>query len=129
MKSLKILIIDDIPEQAEILRNILAEGDHDIEICTTGKEGLQRITDKTFDVVFTDLSMPEVDGIQIIKYIKEHAPQTEVIPVTAFGEWDIYTETLKLGVKEFLSKPYNIPDIKSLVEKIIASNKFSDLVE
>jgi DNA-binding NtrC family response regulator len=123
MKSLKILIIDDIPEQAEILRNILSEGDHEIEICTKGKDGLQRITDKKFDAVFTDLSMPEVDGIQIIKYLREHAPETKIIPVTAFGDWDVYAQTLGLGVEEFVSKPYNIPEVKSLIEKIASSKE------
>jgi DNA-binding NtrC family response regulator len=125
MKSLKILIIDDIPEQAEVLRNILAEDGHEIKICTKSKDALQLITDKKFDVVFTDLSMPEVNGMQIIKHIKEHTPQTKAIPITAFGDWDVYAQTLSLGIQEFLSKPYNIPEIKSLIQKIASSKESS----
>jgi YesN/AraC family two-component response regulator len=123
MKPLTILIIDDIPEQAEVLRNIIAQGNHMIEICTKGTEGLQRVKDKKFDVVFTDLSMPEVDGMQIIKYLKEHAPETKIVPVTAFGDWDVYAQTLGLGVEEFVSKPYNIPEVKSLIDKIASSKE------
>lgn len=124
MKPFKILVIDDDPEQAEILDTILQAEGREIKVCTSGKEALQIIQQSSYDLIFTDISMPDVDGIQILKFAKQNSPKTEVVPITAFGDWGIYAEALRLGAKEFINKPYDIPEIQGVVERI-ASGRVS----
>lgn len=118
MSSIKILIIDDDPDQAEILKTIISGGERDIEVCTSGPDALELLKKNLYQLILTDLSMPEVDGLAILKYVKEHHPQTEVIAVTAFGDWGVYAEALRLGAKEFISKPFNLPEIREIVARL-----------
>lgn len=121
MKTVKILVVDDDPEQAEILSEILASEERDITVSTKSKEAIEMIRKNHYDIIFTDISMPEIDGLQLIKQAKETSPNTKFVPITAFGDWGVYSETLQLGVQEFLNKPYNIPEIQNLVKKLSAS--------
>jgi DNA-binding NtrC family response regulator len=78
-------------------------------------------------VIFTNISRPGVNRIEIIKWVKELSPQTEIIAMTAFGGWNIYSETLKQRMQEFLSKPFNIPEIQNLINRIANSKKLHEL--
>ena len=118
MKELKILVIDDDPEQVEILKTILTSEGRKITTCTKSRDALEMIQSEKFDLVLTDVSMPEVDGVQILKFTKQHSPETEVVPITAFGDWGVYAEALRLGAKDFINKPYSIPEIQGLVARI-----------
>ncbi|MBI1871543.1 MAG: response regulator [Chlamydiae bacterium] len=122
----KILVVDDDHDQAEILHSILEADDRDITICTKAREALHLIEINPYDIIFTDISMPEVDGIQIIQYTKKHSPNTELIPITAFGDWGIYSQTLKLGAKEFVNKPYNIQEIHGLMKKFNENRRIKE---
>lgn len=115
---LKILLIDDDPEQIEILKTIVSKEGREVTACIKSKEALQLISKNKYDLVFTDVSMPEVDGVQVMKYIKEHSPETTFVPITAFGDWGIYAHALRLGAKEFINKPFNIPEIQGVINKL-----------
>lgn len=125
MKFLKILIIDDDPEQAEILKSILKAEGREVQTSTNPKEALHLIHEHSFDIVFTDVSMPEVDGIQVLKYAQKHSPNARIILITAFGDWGIYAEAIKGGAAEFINKPFNIPEIQNAVERLASSLEIS----
>ncbi len=118
MKPLKILVIDDNAEQAEILHTILKAEGRDVKVSTESEEALKLIHQNNFDIVFTDVSMPKVDGLEVLKYTKKHSPKTYVILITAFGDWGVYAESIKEGAAEFINKPYNIPEIQNAVERV-----------
>jgi DNA-binding NtrC family response regulator len=115
---IKILLIDDDPEQIEILKTIVSKEGRDVTTCVKSKEALQLISKNKYDLVFTDISMPEVDGVQVMKYVKDHSPETTFVPITAFGDWGIYAQALRLGAKEFINKPFNIPEIQGVINKL-----------
>lgn len=121
MHPLKILVIDDHPEHAEILKTMITAKGREIQTCTKGREAVELIHKEKFDLVFTDIVMPDIDGVQIMKEIKKESPETEVVPVTAFGDWGIYAETLKLGAKEFVNKPFNVSEVQGIVTRFVSS--------
>lgn len=125
MNAFRILIIDDDPDQADILKTALGAYGREVKTCIGGKAALELLNRECFDLIFTDISMPEVDGIQIIKYVKEHCGDTEIVPITAFGDWGLYAQALRMGVKDFINKPFNIPEIQGIIEKASASEKQS----
>src|SRR5574341_2218232 len=121
MNPLKILVIDDHPEHAEILKTMITGPSCEIQTCTQGKEACDLIHKEKFDLVFTDIYMPDINGVQIMKEIKKTSPETEVVPMTAFGDWGIYTETLKLGAREFINKPFNASEVRDIVNRVTLS--------
>jgi DNA-binding NtrC family response regulator len=121
MIPLKILVIDDDPDQVEIIKTIVSAEGRQIETCTEGKVAFDLIHKQKFDLVFTDILLPDINGVQIMKEIKKTSPETEVVPVTAFGDWGIYAETLKLGAKEFINKPFRISEIQGVVARVASS--------
>jgi two-component system NtrC family sensor kinase len=101
----KLLIIDD----EEGIRKLLAlslESDG-YEVCTAanGEEGIETFRRETPAIVLTDIKMPGIDGIEVLKQIKELSPDTEVIMITGHGDMDLAIESLKLEASDFLNKP------------------------
>jgi two-component system response regulator PilR (NtrC family) len=123
MYPLRILVIDDHPEHAEILKTMITAQGREIQTCTRGQEAVDLIHKEKFDLVFTDMIMPDIHGVQIMEEIKKSAPETEVVPVTAFGDWGLYAETLKLGAKEFINKPFNVSEVQGIVKRVASSKK------
>ena len=116
----RILIIEDEEEIAELLAEILKEGGHSAEFATDPRDGLDRFRKETFDVVFTDLSMPEMPGWLVAEEIRHLNPSVPVIMLTGWGA-QLDPERLNAGhVDSVLSKPINRADILNSVEKAFA---------
>ena len=116
----RILIIEDEEEIAELLAEILKEGGHSAEFATDPRDGLDRFRKETFDVVFTDLSMPEMPGWLVAEEIRRLNPSVPVIMLTGWGA-QLDPERLNAGhVDCVLSKPINRADILNSVEKAFA---------
>ncbi len=116
----RILIIEDEEEIAELLAEILKEGGHSAEFATDPRNGLDRFRKETFDVVFTDLSMPEMPGWLVAEEIRRLNPSVPVIMLTGWGA-QLDPEQVKASpVDCVLSKPINRADILNSVEKAFA---------
>ena len=117
--NLKLLIVDDEPELLYTMAEILRLKFKSVDIADSGKSALAKIEKQTFDVILTDLGMPEMSGWELAQQIKNIQPNSRVILVTGWG--DQAKEELKHHpyVDEILSKPY---ELQNLIEKI---NKFS----
>ena len=73
----------------------------------SGEEGLQLFSEETPALVITDMKMPGMDGLQVLKAVKERSPETLVMIITAFGTVDIAVEAMKLGAYDYITKPFN----------------------
>lgn len=105
----KILIIDDDLNMRETLREILTADDHDIMIASDGKEGISLHNMKTFDLIITDIIMPDMDGIEVIIELKKNHPETKIIAISGGGYYfaDDYLETARaLGADMVIEKPF-----------------------
>lgn len=104
-KTAHVLIIDDEPDAGRILSKLLTEKGYTAKVCTTGTEGLKLIKREPFDLVLLDVILPQMDGIQTLRQIKELRPNTAVIMMTGHESVKTAVEAMKLGAYDYLSKP------------------------
>jgi len=120
-----ILIVDDEPLIRELLSEVLEKDGYQVVSVSNGHQALRKIRQNYFDVVITDVRMPEMDGITLLKKIKELSPATSVIVITAYGSIDDAVKAMKMGASDYLTKPI-IPDqIKITIQKI---SRYQDLL-
>src|SRR5512143_3312808 len=106
MQMTKILLIDDEPDLLRVLARSLTTDGHEVATATDGKEGLAAFDGQPVPIVITDIKMPGMDGIEVLKRIKERAPDTEVIIITGHGDIDRAIEALHFGASDFITKPF-----------------------
>ncbi len=106
----KLLIIDDERGIRNTLREILADEGHEVEIAENGKQGLEMAQAKAFDLIFSDIKMPEMDGIEVLKALKEgeEAIDTPIVMISGHGDVETAVQALKLGAYDFLLKPLDL---------------------
>ncbi|HJV64663.1 MAG TPA: sigma-54 dependent transcriptional regulator [Geomonas sp.] len=113
----RILIIDDDSSLRRVLEYNLQQEGYSVFTAADGETGLQLFAEKEPAVVITDLKMPGITGFQVLSSIKEQAPATVVIVLTAFGAIDTAVEAMKLGAFDYLTKPFNRDELKLTVRK------------
>ena len=116
---MRILVADDEKIKRVTLAHDLAAQGHEVVTASDGEDALQQLSSGRFDVVVTDLKMPKVDGIELLKRIKQdRIADVEVIIMTAYGSIPLAVEAGKLGAFDFLTKPFNNEDIFPLLTRI-----------
>jgi YesN/AraC family two-component response regulator len=116
---IKILVIDDEPGIAELLSDELGLQGYTVVTAPDGEKGLELIRKQKFQLVITDIKMPNLDGIQVLYEIKRIDPSIEVIIITGYGTITTAVDAMKHGAYDFIQKPLNINEITLLVEKAI----------
>jgi DNA-binding NtrC family response regulator len=121
---MKILVVDDEKIKRITLADDLAAQGHDVAMASDGEEAFEKLTQGRFDVLVTDLKMPKLDGLELLKRIK-HGPlaDMEVIMMTAYGSIPVAVEAVKLGAFDFLTKPFRNEDIFPLLARIEREKK------
>ena len=121
---MKILVADDEKMKRITLAQDLAAQGHEVVTAGDGAEALEKLAAGGFDVVVTDLKMPNVDGIELLKRIKQDGlTQAEVIIMTAYGSIPLAVEAGKLGAFDFLTKPFRNEDIFPLLARIESARR------
>jgi two-component system, NtrC family, response regulator PilR len=115
----KILVVDDEESIREFLQIMLKREKMDVELASNGKEGLKKYLEGEFDLVISDIQMPEMSGMELLTKIREKNPLALILMVTAFGSTETAVEAMKLGAYDFLSKPFKIDDVKLRIEKAL----------
>ena len=105
----KILVIDDEPiVRTSCIRSLSPEG-YEVKSASSGKEALELLENEPFNLVLLDLKMPDMDGIEVLKKIKDTWPDTKVVMITGYSTVETAVKTLKLGAFSYLEKPFT-PD-------------------
>jgi DNA-binding NtrC family response regulator len=116
----RILVLDDDPGTCRFMQELLARGDREIETTLDPEQALARVRAKPFDLVISDLKLnARIDGIGVLRSVRELTPGTPVIIVTGFGELEKAVEAVREGAFDFVSKPFNITELKGLVERAL----------
>jgi len=102
---MRILVIDDEPLVADVVAEALRLEDHDVVVASRGEEGLRLIGQNPPDAVFLDIVMPGMDGIQVLRAIRERHPKLPVIILSGWVSQSQLEEARRLGVTEVISKP------------------------
>ncbi len=116
-EPLRVLVIDDDKNLAEAIAESLERKGHAVTVTTTGKAGATKVEQVEFDVVLTDLRMADLDGLAIVKKVREHLPEAEVYVITGYGEVKTAVEAMRLGAAHYLLKPIDMVELRAIVEK------------
>ncbi len=115
----RILVLDDEPSILDILGQYLAEESYDCSLTTSALEALDLLSKGDFEMLITDLKMPEMHGIEVMRRAKEGDPDLAVVVVTALLEATNAIDALRLGADDYLLKPFNLGEISLSVEKAL----------
>ena len=119
MLTKKILIVDDNPNMSVLLSDILEIFDFKGSHASDGNEALDKLRDTKFDLVFTDLRMPNMDGYDLLKAIKSEHPGLPVVVVTGYSVAEAQDAMLSAKADGFLNKPFKVNEIQSLLTKLL----------
>ena len=112
MEPMKILVVDDEVQIREMLRNNLTQmGGFPVEVAAGGVEALEKIEKDVFDLVLTDLKMPEMGGMDLLKALKATRPEIMVIIMTAFGSIETAVEAMRTGADDYITKPIDFNEL------------------
>src|SRR6476661_3798817 len=114
--SAKILLIEDDAAIATTLRRILADEGHEVQLEQRGDRGLERASNDAFDVVITDLRLPGLNGLDLVRELHGAKPLLPIIVMTAHGTTETAIEATKQGAFDYLLKPFEMEELLDLVE-------------
>ncbi|MGQ9484142.1 MAG: sigma-54-dependent transcriptional regulator [Desulfosoma sp.] len=122
----KILVVDDELIVRESLVGWLKKGGYMVGAVSGGREALESLERAGYDLVFLDIKMPDMNGIDVLKEIKQRYPGTMVVMITAYGSVESAVEAMKLGANDYLMKPFEPDQLSLLVEKLLQHKKLID---
>ncbi len=114
-----ILVIEDEDQVRQSYEDMFAFFGYEVESVPNGREGMSRITKKDYDIVVTDLNMPEMNGIEVLKYIKKKKPYIEVIVITGYATLENAIEAMKVGAYDYFAKPIDIEHVRIVLSKCV----------
>ena len=126
MKNYKILFIDDDQEILSIVEQYLSRCGFTVTTESSGLKAIELIKKDHYSVVFTDMIMPDISGMDLLKQIKGISPETEVIIVSGYGTIELAIQAMKSGSYDFLQKPINFDRFRILIERIIDKQKLKE---
>jgi len=118
-----ILVVDDEEIICDLLQSSL-EGSYKVTTCLSGTDAIALLEQRSFDVVISDLSLPGVSGLDVLKFAKEKDDFTEIMIITGFASLETATSAINLGVAAYLTKPLILADLQLQVEKAVATRLF-----
>ena len=119
MEIMKILVVDDEAPIREMLQKGLTQrGGFSVEVAQNGVEATERIEKDVFDLVLTDLKMPEMDGLELLNTVKGTRPEIMVIMMTAYGSVETAVEAMKMGADDYITKPIDFNDLFIRISKV-----------
>ncbi|WP_407310226.1 sigma-54-dependent transcriptional regulator [Desulfosporosinus sp. SB140] len=116
-----ILIADDEESVRNLIRRVLMKMDYTVETACNGEEALAQIQNHGFDLLIMDIRMPKLDGMEAFKVLRIDYPSLPIIMMTAFSTVETTLETMRLGAFDYLTKPFDVSEVKMAVEKVFSS--------
>jgi DNA-binding NtrC family response regulator len=116
--KLTVLVVDDLANMRLLLRNHLESKGHHVAEASDGSEAIEQIKREQFDLVITDLKMPNIDGMQLLEAAKSMQPDLRFVMITAHGTMQDAVQAMKLGAQDFLTKPFELPEIDAVLNKV-----------
>jgi len=122
-KIARILIIEDEADVRESYQDMFEFFGYEVDSAPNGREGVVKVTSNDFDIVITDLNMPEMDGIEVLKVIKKNKPYIEVIVITGYATLENAIKAMKIGAYDYFTKPIDLEHVKIVLAKCVQSIK------
>lgn len=114
----RILIVDDEENTRIGLTKLLAQEGFEVDSAADGNAALDCMVQQKFNLVISDINMPDMDGLVFLRELSRKFPSTNVIMITAYGGVESYLEAMNLGAYEYLHKPVRLDELRSVMKKI-----------
>ena len=118
----RVLAIDDEQNIRHLIQSEFPLEGLTVTTAGSGEEGLELFETSSFDVVLLDINLPKLNGVEILKRLKQKAPHTEVIMITGYGDIKSAVESIKQGARDYITKPFKLDEIMALVKQAIREN-------
>ncbi|MEN8136218.1 MAG: diguanylate cyclase [Thermodesulfobacteriota bacterium] len=115
----RILVVDDDPGILDLLRTCVESLGFACVQASNGREAMEVLAKQSFSIVITDMMMPEVGGLDLLKHIKTHYPRTSVVIVTGYTGTFSYVDVIKAGASDFIAKPFNFDELEAKINRIL----------
>ncbi|GBE06610.1 MAG TPA: response regulator [Nitrospirae bacterium] len=122
MESYRIMVIDDEKVVGDMARMTLEQEGYTVETFLSAEPALERLKEEKFNVVVTDYKMKGIDGMEVLRIVKELYPETVVIMITAFANLDAAIEALRSDVHDFFPKPVKIKELKASIKRALSKD-------
>jgi DNA-binding NtrC family response regulator len=119
----RVILVDDDEDVRTSLAEALGEGDYEVEIASSVEEALRLLDRCAPDVVLSDVRMPGVDGLELLRLLRERAPQADVILMTAYDDMPTVVRAMRGGAVEFLVKPLDLHELRDLLNRVMADRR------
>ena len=117
--SNKILIVDDELSMREFLEILLCGEGYNVDSAASGPEAIKILNVNRYDLVISDIQMPEMNGLELLKNIKDISPTTEVLMMTAYASTDTAVEAMKSGAYDYITKPFKVDEVKLIIKNVL----------
>ncbi|KIH76911.1 two component, sigma54 specific, transcriptional regulator, Fis family [Geoalkalibacter ferrihydriticus] len=118
-KDFRILVVDDEESLREVLTIMLHREGYRVDAAADGAQALACLNDKTYDLIISDIKMPRVTGFELLKHVRETAPETVMIMITAFSSTEEAVEAMKQGAYDYITKPFKNEEIRLIVRNAL----------
>jgi len=125
----RILVVDDEKSMREFLAIMLKKEGYDVLSVDGGDAALEAIRRERVDLMITDVRMPRMDGLTLVRAVKDVAPSVVILVITAFSSTDTAVEAMKLGAYDYIEKPFKLDEIKLTVAKAIERKRLGEVTE
>ncbi len=116
----KVLVVDDEDALRTVLSGELTSEGYDVGTAADGDDAISTLQKQTFDLILLDIKMPRMHGFEVLKFVKEKHPETKVVMLTGFADLKNAIESKKLGAEDFVSKPYDLVDLLTTIERVLS---------
>ncbi len=117
------LVIDDSAELRSVLETILPYGGYEVFLASSGAEGLRLVQQKNPDLIMVDLELPDTNGLKILERLNEQGLSIPTIMMTGYGSEGVAARALRLGVRDYLIKPFTTEEVLSSVERALTESR------
>jgi signal transduction histidine kinase len=117
--KIKIILVDDEELILGMFRTVLEMRGYEVEVAVDGQQALQLCTENDYHIMITDLNMPNMDGMALLKRVKDRWPMMEVIVITGYGTIQTAIEAMKVGASDFIIKPVNFEQVQFTIQRCV----------
>jgi DNA-binding NtrC family response regulator len=121
-----ILVVDDDPMMREMVSDLLDSRGYEVEVADTAEAALERVAERDFSCVLTDLQMPGMDGMELLGHLRERVPETPVVLMTSFGTIENAVKAMRLGARDFVTKPFESEQLLVVLEHALETRELEE---
>ncbi|MBM3817403.1 MAG: sigma-54-dependent Fis family transcriptional regulator [Acidimicrobiia bacterium] len=122
----RILIVDDEPSMREMLRIVLRREGYDVVVAANGREAIERVQSEPIDLLLSDIRMPDVSGVEVLRAAKEVNADIVAFMMTAFASTDTAVEAMRLGAVDYFTKPFSVDELRLKIRQHVETHRLKE---